>query len=120
MRRDHLMGRGWEAEMGDSQELHLAALFAVAEVRCLYRLGSKTPLPSLPIHLCVSGAPSPSLQSPPTMEATLFGYALPFPREDLFVALGAVLLFIPAVVILNALAHGVINLFSSSKKAKAA
>jgi hypothetical protein len=54
------------------------------------------------------------------MEATLFGYALPFPREDLFVALGAVLLFIPAVVILNALAHGVINLFSSSKKAKAA
>ena len=54
------------------------------------------------------------------MESTLFGYPLPFPREDLFIALCAVLLFIPAVVVLNALAHGVLNLFSSSKKAKAA
>ena len=33
----------------------------------------------------------------------LFGHELPFPRQDLYVALVAVLVFIPAVVVLNAL-----------------
>lgn len=49
---------------------------------------------------------------------TLFGYELPFPKQDLFVALIAVASFIPAVVILNALGHGLLNLFSP-RKAKA-
>ncbi|KAI7838129.1 hypothetical protein COHA_008060 [Chlorella ohadii] len=45
----------------------------------------------------------------------LFGYELPFPRQDLYVALIAVLAFIPAVVLLNALVNGVMNLFSTKK-----
>lgn len=38
-----------------------------------------------------------------TAENQLFGYELPFPRQDLYVALIAVLAFIPAVVLLNSL-----------------
>ncbi len=38
-----------------------------------------------------------------TADNQLFGYELPFPRQDLYVALIAVLAFIPAVVLLNAL-----------------
>ena len=50
----------------------------------------------------------------------LFGYELPFPREDLVVALVAVLAFIPAVVVLNALGHGLMNVLGLGRpKAKA-
>ena len=34
-------------------------------------------------------------------EHTLLGYELPFPREDLYVAIIAVASFLPAVVVLN-------------------
>lgn len=37
------------------------------------------------------------------MSNLLFGHELPFPRQDLYVALIAVLVFIPAVIVLNAL-----------------
>jgi hypothetical protein len=50
-----------------------------------------------------------------TVENQLFGYELPFPRQDLYVALIAVLAFIPAVILLNALVNGVMNLFSTKK-----
>lgn len=47
-------------------------------------------------------------------------YTIPFPPSDLWTALAAVALFIPAVVLINALVNGVMNLFSSGKpKAKA-
>lgn len=54
-------------------------------------------------------ARSPSFE--PNMESTtLFGYQLPFPRQDLYVALIAVASFIPAVVLVNALVHGLLNI----------
>lgn len=52
------------------------------------------------------------------MDNELFGYQLPFPRLDLYVALIAVLGFIPAVVVINALVNGVMDLFSSKKKTR--
>lgn len=49
----------------------------------------------------------------------LFGYPLPFPREDLYIALAAVAGFIPAVVLINAVVNGIITLVSFGKKVKA-
>lgn len=53
---------------------------------------------------------------------TLFGYQLPFPRQDLYVALIAVASFIPAVVLINALVNGLLNIGGSivGKRAKRA
>ena len=55
-----------------------------------------------------------------TMEEkySLLGYPLPFPPQDLYVALLAVAGFLPALAILNALVHGLINLVTPAKKAK--
>jgi hypothetical protein len=51
---------------------------------------------------------------------TLFGYPLPFPRQDLYVALIAVSSFIPAVVIINAVVNALITIVSLPfKKQKA-
>lgn len=52
-------------------------------------------------------------------ESTLFGYELPFPREDLYVACAAVLGFIPAVVLINAVVNGLLSLLGVGRKAKA-
>ena len=49
---------------------------------------------------------------------SLLGYPLPFPPQDLYVALLAVAGFLPALAILNALVHGLINLVTPAKKAK--
>ncbi|EFN58567.1 hypothetical protein CHLNCDRAFT_140708 [Chlorella variabilis] len=49
----------------------------------------------------------------------LFGYPLPFPREDLYIALAAVAGFIPAVVLINAVVNGIITLVSFGKKSSA-
>ena len=50
-------------------------------------------------------------------ENTLFGYPIPFPRSDLFIAFTAVALFLPVVVIVH---HSVVKtvggLFGKSKK----
>lgn len=51
------------------------------------------------------------------MESTLFGYPLPFPKEDLYVALIAVASFIPAVVLINAVVNGLLNLLPKKKTA---
>lgn len=40
----------------------------------------------------------------------LFGTRLPFPRSDLYVALTTVVLFIPVVIIVNALVTRVVRL----------
>lgn len=50
---------------------------------------------------------------------TLFGYELPFPKQDLFVSLIAVASFIPAVVVINALVHGLLNLLGVRKAKQA-
>jgi hypothetical protein len=50
---------------------------------------------------------------------TLFGYELPFPKQDLFVSLIAVASFIPAVVLINALVHGLLNLLGVRKAKQA-
>lgn len=51
--------------------------------------------------------------------STLWGYTLPFPRQDLIVAVVAVVSFIPAVVLLNALVNGVLTAVGfGGKKAK--
>jgi hypothetical protein len=46
----------------------------------------------------------------------LFGYQLPFPRQDLVVALSAVLLFLPVVVVINYIAEGFFGMFKRSTK----
>lgn len=51
---------------------------------------------------------------------TLFGHELPFPRADLYVALTAVAVFIPAVVVINAIANALLNLLLGKRKAKTA
>lgn len=52
------------------------------------------------------------------MEDTLFGYPLPFPAREIYVAAIAVACFIPAVVLINAIVHGILNLLSFGKKTK--
>lgn len=96
------------ASLGGSSPLPLGA--QQASVAALSSLAS---LPALQ-HCARSRH---HLHAPQSMEDhTLFGYPLPFPREDLVVALIAVFAFIPAVVLLNALVHGVMNLFSPRGK----
>jgi hypothetical protein len=52
------------------------------------------------------------------MEGSLFGYPLPFPNEDLYIALFAVAGFIPAVVLINALVNGILNVLARLTKSK--
>ena len=46
---------------------------------------------------------------------TLFGYSIPFPRQDLYVALATVIGFLPAVVILHAIIVRLLQPFTKSK-----
>lgn len=50
----------------------------------------------------------------------LFGYELPFPIADLYTALAAVVLFLPAVVVINFIVTLPFRLFSRGAPAKAA
>ncbi|KAK2076249.1 hypothetical protein QBZ16_001181 [Prototheca wickerhamii] len=49
------------------------------------------------------------------MEDTLLGFSIPFPRSDLYVALALVVCYIPAVIVLNWVAHRVIDLVRGKK-----
>jgi predicted short-subunit dehydrogenase-like oxidoreductase (DUF2520 family) len=46
---------------------------------------------------------------------TLFGYDVPFPREDLIAAVAAVAAFLPAVVIVHTIIAKVAGLFAKKK-----
>lgn len=50
------------------------------------------------------------------MADTLLGFALPFPKYDLLVALSAVALFLPMVVVINWIGNKAVSAFSSKKK----
>lgn len=49
-------------------------------------------------------------------EDTLFGFPIPFPKYDLFVAATAVALYIPTVITVNYIVNRVMDLFSSKQK----
>lgn len=53
------------------------------------------------------------------MEAVdeLFGYPIPFPKQDLFIALIAVVSFLPALVIIHAIVTRIASLFTKKKSA---
>ena len=46
---------------------------------------------------------------------TLFGYPVPFPREDLVVAVVAVAVFLPVVIIVHTTIAYIISLFAKQK-----
>lgn len=46
---------------------------------------------------------------------TLFGYTIPFPKSDLIIALLAVSLFLPIVVVVHNTAVAVSRLFTKAK-----
>ena len=46
---------------------------------------------------------------------TLFGYPIPFPKQDLIIAFSAVVLFLPAVVLIHAVVTRIASLFSKAK-----
>lgn len=49
---------------------------------------------------------------------TLFGYDIPFPRRDLFIALAAVIGFLPITVILHTLVTTVYRLIAGDRRTK--
>ena len=48
---------------------------------------------------------------------TLFGYPVPFPKHDLFIAFAAVVSFLPIVVLLHFIIAKIASLFNKEKTA---
>ncbi len=46
---------------------------------------------------------------------TLLGYPIPFPKTDLFIAIGAVVCFLPAVVIIHTIIAKIARIFKKEK-----
>jgi hypothetical protein len=46
----------------------------------------------------------------------LFGYPIPFPKSELFIAIGTVAAFLPAIVILHFVFSRILGLFSKRKQ----
>lgn len=51
-----------------------------------------------------------------SMADTLFGYSIPFPTYDLYVAITAVALYIPSIILVNYLANKGLDLVSRKPK----